>query len=152
MNKRKVVLAAALFLTAGLSSGFAREPGWIVDARSGCRVWNPIPAVDDRITWDGPCVGGYAQGHGTLRWYSGDKHYETDVGEFKTGKLNGHAVLEFTNHSRFEGEFKDQRPNGQGTWRTPTGKVISGNWSHGCLRVRDQWVTYNAKPEECETY
>ena len=35
----------------------------------GCKVWNPKPQPEETVEWTGPCVDGYADGEGSLRWY-----------------------------------------------------------------------------------
>src|ERR1700722_3526000 len=76
-------LAFAIAL-ATASGPVAAEPqaGWIADKKSGCRVWNPSPEPEDSITWQGSCADGFAEGNGTLQWFSNGKQYETDAGEF----------------------------------------------------------------------
>jgi hypothetical protein len=152
MHKGIVVLVAAVGTVMGLttqSQSQQRTAGWIADAQNGCRVWNPNPAPEDSIKWEGPCVDGYAHGKGTLRWFSNGKHYETDAGDFRRGKLNGFAVLTWTSGRRFEVRWIDQKPNGQGTLRTQEGDTYSGEWRNGCFQEGNQRAVQNATFEEC---
>ncbi len=144
-------LAFAIFLSAAClpAWGQQRTAGWIADPQSGCRAWNPSPAPDDVINWQGPCVDGYIEGNGTLRWYSKGQNYETDQGQFHRGKLNGHAVLRFAQGMTFEGEFQDQVPNGQGTLRTSKGEVYSGKWTRGCFNEGDRQMAYQVSRASC---
>lgn len=144
----KRVIAVLLIWASATVVVRAEPPGWIADSRTSCRAWNNYPRADDRIAWDGPCVDGYAEGRGVLRWFSGGENYETDVGEFKRGKLNGSAVV--TNpRGRFEGVFRNNKPNGQGTLRTKDGTIFSGNWSNGCFNEGGRRTFFFTTEAEC---
>jgi len=91
----------------------------------------------------------FAHGRGTLRWYSAGKLLETDQGEFKDGRLNGFAVLTFTSGRKFEGNFVDQKPQGQGTLSEANGEVYSGQWSQGCFNDRGRQATFNTSKQAC---
>jgi hypothetical protein len=149
-------LVKALWLLALLAAlpglGYAQQsrPEWIEDSSTGCRVWNPFPQLDETIQWSGPCVDGFAHGRGTVRWFISGKLFETDDGEFRRGKLNGHAVLVFTNGARFEGTFEENQPHGQGTLRTEVGEVFSGQWTYGCFADGSRRKAFGVSPEACE--
>ena len=151
MMERFVFLVLLALLLAMTAIARAQQPqaGWIVDAQTGCRMWDPYPEPDDSIKWDGPCLNGYGHGRGTLRWFSKGNNYETDEGEFQNGKLNGYAVVRLTSGRRFEGQFRDQKPNGFGTLSTEDGQVYSGEWSNGCFQQGERRATFNATKEEC---
>jgi len=91
----------------------------------------------------------FAHGRGTLRWYSAGKLLETDQGEFKDGRLKGFAVLTFTSGRKFEGNFVDQKPQGQGTLSEANGEVYSGQWSQGCFNDRGRQATFNTSKQAC---
>jgi hypothetical protein len=139
-----------LSLVAALSGVSYAQSGWIADSATGCRVWNPFPTPDESIKWEGPCVEGLAHGRGRLHWYSGGQLIETDQGEYIKGKLNGYAVLIFTDGQRFEGNFVDQLPHGQGTLRTAQGEVFSGQWSYGCFRDGRRQQAFGTSLQSCE--
>jgi hypothetical protein len=44
------------------------RPGWKVDARNGCWVWNADPQPGETVTWSGRCPRGPAQGQGRGEW------------------------------------------------------------------------------------
>ena len=140
-----LILLAALASTAHAQETDSR---WIADP-SGCQFWDPAPLPDETVRWSGRCAGGYAEGHGTLTWYSRGLLYETDVADFAHGKLNGHGSLRFTSGQSFDGQFRDQRPNGQGTLRTNYGEVFSGTWTEGCYWDGKRRAQYNAGPGGC---
>ncbi len=146
---RRVLILMMLMAAASASAQQRKPAGWIADPQSGCRAWNPVPGDDDRISWTGPCVNGFLHGKGVLRWFVKDVLYETDEGEFRNGKLNGHAILSFTSGTRFEGQFRDQIPNGQGTLRAKDGQIYSGQWTNGCFNQGGRQMTYNVSRESC---
>jgi hypothetical protein len=136
-----------LLLFAGTS--VAQASRWIADARSGCRLWSLTPAPEESIVWEGPCVGGYGQGHGTLKWYVSGALFEIDDGDFVGGKLNGHATIAFVDGERFDGEFHDHLPNGRGTLRTIDNEVYSGVWTSGCFDDGKRRKSFGVRPSEC---
>ncbi len=93
---------------------------------------------------------GLAHGRGRLRWFLDGRPFEADEGEYQKGKLNGYAVLVFTDGQRFEGNFADQLPHGQGTLRTSDGKVFSGQWSYGCFRDGSRVMAFGTTLQSCE--
>jgi len=131
--------------------GYVQQPQseWIADASTGCRVWNSYPQPDETIRWDGPCVNGFAHGRGMLRWFSAGRLTETGDGEFRNGKMNGYVVVMNTNGLRFEGNFVEQRPHGQGTLRTPSGEVYSGQWTYGCFDDGRRQYAFLTTMEAC---
>jgi len=136
---------ALMFLTtlapAVQAQGYSGR--WIADA-SGCKFWDPAPMADESVRWSGRCTDGYAEGHGTLTWYEKGALYETDIADFVHGMLNGHGVLAFASGQKFDGEFRDQMPNGFGTLTTNFGETFSGQWVQGCFQDPKRHAQYNA--------
>lgn len=150
------VAAAVLALFAGsvTMSDLASAGAWIVDAKSGCQLWNPNPQLEESVNWSGSCPQGRAEGRGVAQWSKGDVPYETDEGEWHDGRQinsgkqswtggrydgeladgepNGHGVL-IVQKLRYEGEFRNGKPNGSGTL-TAGNQTVSGNWKDGCLQ------------------
>ena len=146
---------AAAALAAGLlvTASSARAGEWIAD-KSGCRVWNPNPQLEESVTWSGSCANGRAQGSGTVQWSKGGTPIETDEGEWRDGRQagkgtqswssgryegeladgepNGHGVLTLQ-RLRYEGEFRNGKPNGAGTL-TAENETLRGTWKDGCLQ------------------
>jgi hypothetical protein len=120
---------------------------WVAD-RSGCRAWDNYPDPDDRIEWNGGCRDGYLDGQGTLRWIAKGENYETATGEFKHGMLEGHGVVD-AKRGRFEGEFRGNRPNGNGTFNAKNGEAYSGNWTNGCFQQGNRLTTFYTNAREC---
>jgi hypothetical protein len=128
-----LVLAFAFEATAW---GQQLASGWITDPQSGCRAWNSAPRAGESVTWEGRCVDGYVHGKGVLRWFYNGALSETDDGEFKAGKLDGYAEMTNGPDFKFEGQFRDHLPNGQGTMHDADGEVYSGQWVDGCFNER----------------
>jgi hypothetical protein len=147
---RTISFLVIVLLAAALPAASQQRPsGWIADPRSGCRAWDPIPEPDEAIQWEGPCVDGYLDGAGVLRWYSRGKLIETDEGQFRRGKVHGHAILHLQGGASFEGEFREQIPNGFGTMRTKDGQVYSGQWRNGCFNEGGRQMAYEVSPKSC---
>src|ERR1019366_7901448 len=64
------------------------QPGWIADAQSGCRIWNPRPEPYDGVTWPGACQNALAQGRGVEQWFKNGQPSNRYEGEFLDGKEN----------------------------------------------------------------
>lgn len=146
------VLAAAVGI--GTTTPSALAGAWVVDAKSGCQVWNPNPQLEETASWTGSCANGHADGYGSVRWSKGGAPSETDKGEWRDGRQigkgtqswatgryegelldgepSGHGVLTLQK-LRYEGEFRNGKPNGAGTLTT-NGELVSGNWKDGCLQ------------------
>lgn len=139
---QKTAFALFVSLMAGacgmLPAQQQQSPSWVADPNSGCRVWDNYPEPDDRAEWSGPCVNGYAEGTGTLKWFSKGVNYEIDTGQFVAGKMQGHGTSDIFASGQlsqhFEGEFSQNRPNGLGTLTDKkSGQSDSGNWVNGCF-------------------
>jgi hypothetical protein len=147
-------IAAAISTCVSIAAVPAQAGAWIVDAKSGCQVWNPNPQLEEAVTWSGSCANGRAQGHGIVQWLKGGVPTETDEGEWSDGRQvnegtqswasgryegelsagepNGHGVL--TLHKlRYEGEFRNGKPNGVGRL-TAGSETVQGMWRDGCLQ------------------
>jgi len=149
----RVWSAAALAAVFALA-GPARGGELIADARTGCKVWNPNPQLDEAVAWSGSCDNGRAEGHGIVRWLRGGTAVETDEGEWRDGRQIGKGTQSWDSGRydgeladgepegtgvltlktvRFEGQFQHGKPNGSGTL-TVGGEVVSGTWKDGCLQ------------------
>jgi hypothetical protein len=129
-SMRIQVLAAILSmgLIAVAAAQERRDPGWIADARTGCRVWNASPQPNETIRWEGPCVAGLAHGRGVLQWYENDRPTERSEGEYREGRQNGHATVTFSNGNRYDGEWLDGRRHGRGVLTWANGDRYEGEW------------------------
>jgi hypothetical protein len=146
----RMLLAIAAVLTSGIGAAQADDARWTRDPRTGCQMWDANPVPGETISWDGTCVNGFGEGHGTLTWYTGSDVLETDKADFIHGKLNGHGTLAFADGEYFDGRFRDHKPNGQGTLRTSDGEIFSGRWVEGCFRDKTRKMNYGVPPDACE--
>ena len=83
------------------------------------------------VTWSGDCVDGKATGVGRAVWQdsSGAQHmYE---GEWRDGKQNGNGTFTWADGNRYEGAWKDNHMHGQGTWTAAGGDRYEGAWRDG---------------------
>src|SRR3974390_3547192 len=153
------LLGALIFAVGLIILPWGSNPMWATDPISGCRVWNPSLTA---IRWNGPCIDGKADGHGTLQVFENGKPVALYEGKFVAGYLrgrgiktwdrtspwygdryegdivdgefSGHGVETWPNGSRYEGEWTHNWPNGFGTLSLPDGTVYSGQWVNGCFR------------------
>ena len=130
----RIVLAAILVAASATAAG------------AGCKVLDP----ELQASYDGPCVNGLAEGEGRARGIA------TYVGGFEAGKKHGVGVKAWPSGDRYEGEFVEDRKEGNGaytwgrgqwqgeryvgeylndlrhgtgTYTWPTGDVYAGPWT-----------------------
>jgi hypothetical protein len=108
------------------------HPGWSVDARDGCWVWNSAPKLAETVTWTGSCSpDGRAIGFGVSEWrheQHGEQRASRYEGEYRDGKASGRGTYVYTNGDRYEGEWRDNKLNGRGTYTYATGGRYVGEW------------------------
>jgi TonB family protein len=147
------------------------RPGWSVDSRTGCLVWNPYPQQRETVSWSGGCDrNGRAFGSGVVEWRYGDRlgRYHGDYrdgkpngrgtytsangnryeGEYRNGLRHGRGVYTYANGGRYEGEYRDGKPHGFGTF-TRGRATYSGRWVNGCFRHAGQWAYVNTAAQAC---
>jgi hypothetical protein len=157
VNRAKVLrVIAATALSGWIASAAlpAQAGEWVVDTKSGCRVWDPNPQLEEAVTWSGSCADGRAEGQGIVQWSKAGTPFETDAGEWHDGRQvhkgtqswpagryegelvdgepNGHGILTLQKE-RYEGVFRDGKPNGSGTLIAGT-ETLRGIWKDGCLQ------------------
>ncbi len=162
---------AATALTACLMTAapLAYAGEWIADTKSGCRVWDPNPQLEESVTWSGSCANGRAEGHGIAQWSKGGIAIETDTGDWRDGRQvnngtqswaggryegemadgepNGHGVLTLQKQ-RYQGEFRNGRPNGVGTLTVGT-ETVQGTWKDGCLQDQTRKASIGVPLSAC---
>ena len=71
-------------------------------------IWNNYPRPDDKAFWTGGHdANGYAEGQGTLRWYTRGRFVTEYVGRMVRGKLDGPVKNTDASGKRFHGTFID---------------------------------------------
>jgi hypothetical protein len=106
-------------------------PGWIVDARNRCRIWNPNPRPNERAEWTGRCDGGLASGAGVLSWLENEQPTERYEGEYHDGQQNGRGVYSWANGDRYDGEWREGEQSGRGVLVWASGDRYEGEWVDG---------------------
>jgi hypothetical protein len=97
------------------------SPGFLIDQKTGCKVWDEIPAEGERVTWFGLCLDGLAEGQGTVI-FSSNEGRQTITGIFAKGReadgprkiveLDGSVEAGMIKDGRWEGRFVENYPNG----------------------------------------
>ena len=103
----------------------------------GCHVWSAAPQPNTSVTWTGDCVGGLAEGTGTLTW-SWDGNRQTEAGHLVGGKTNGHWVIRFTDGTIHEGSFVDAEESGHWVFRRADGTIAEGPFVNG--QMHGSWM------------
>lgn len=142
---KRLLIYAAL---AGPLCAPANAQDWIADEH-GCRVWDSTPTPNETVTWTGPCKNGLAHGKGQLTWYSKGSPYETYTGQLTDGHYTGYGTQIWKSGDRYDGNYLNDRPHGQGTYRSAAGEVFSGVWTNGCFREGDRGKAIGIEPSQC---
>jgi hypothetical protein len=131
----------ALAQSAG--AGAAPLPSaWMADGRTGCKVWDPQPEPGEGVRWSGACEGGFASGPGVTEWVEAGLVTERTEGVRIAGHLQGKGVQTLPNGDRFEGSWKDDRKDGEGTYASAEGWTYTGGFrndrfeGHGVMTDR----------------
>ncbi|HAS81285.1 MAG TPA: hypothetical protein DCS43_01050 [Verrucomicrobia bacterium] len=129
---RTVLIAlTAATLTVG-SSATARNDGaaWL-DAAGGqnIKIWTPVPVPGESVRWAGSAES--ATGPGLAVWTVGADDTEQAAGEWKDGKLNGYAVWQHLDGTRYEGQWQDGLRHGFGIYTWPNGIRFCGEYEQG---------------------
>ena len=72
------------------------------------------------------------------------------VGEFKDGKYNGQGTFYFEDGSRYVGEWKDGKKSGRGTLNYENGSKYSGEWQNDKRNGRGVFTNANGEKYEGE--
>jgi len=164
---RVIFVAFALLCMDNITA--VAQGGWVLDTKTGCKIWNPNPQPNESVQWSGDCVNGLAHGRGAAQWMKDNAIVEKDEGEWREGRQVGRAVQVWAtgryegdvvdglphgygvllwNGFRYEGEFRNGKPNGRGTLTNFSG-VFQGMWKDGCLRDRKRKVSVGVPVSTC---
>ncbi|WP_431301447.1 hypothetical protein [Sediminicoccus sp. BL-A-41-H5] len=105
--------------------------------RTGCWLWNSNPQPNETVTWSGACPRGPAEGQGSGEWRSQDGGAPPVVsrfsGQMREGRLDGQASVTWPHGNRYEGEWRDDRADGQGAhFIAAEQRWYRGAWFSGC--------------------
>lgn len=107
------------------TSSFSTERDEFFIGDTNCRVFNPHPQPDEKVTWTGECKDGYADGNGILEWYVQGKFHSRYEGRMEKGRAHGSGVYSFSSNARYEGGFKNGKRDGKGVMINPDGIKIA---------------------------
>lgn len=96
---------------------------------NGCKVSRVNPDVTS-VTWSGLCKDSLANGNGILKYYTSQKETFSYDGDVLNGIFHGYGKCTYTNGDKYEGEFKDNKSNGYGTYYS-IGKIHKGQFKGG---------------------
>lgn len=96
---------------------------------NGCKVSRVNPDVNS-VTWSGLCKDSLANGNGILKYYTSEKETFSYEGDVLNGIFYGYGKCTYTNGDKYEGEFKDNKSNGYGTYYS-SGKIHKGQFKGG---------------------
>jgi predicted aspartyl protease len=140
-----VLFAAFAWFVASPALALNHQPGWIADPRTGCTVWNPIPALNDSVSWSGACQNGVAQGPGVEQWFHDGEARNRVEGILRDGKPTGAVVVTYANGSRYQGELLDGKRTGQGVFRYANGNRYEGAFSDDKLSGKGSFTWANGE-------
>ncbi len=93
-------------------TSFAQETEgtFLKDPKTGCTVWYKHTFSEDSVTWNGDCIRNFASGKGTLVGFTNGNETSRYVGEMKDGKPNGNGVFTFGGNRKLAGNFSGGEP------------------------------------------
>ena len=124
----KTAILALTLLTS--APAFGADPVATIGV-AGCKVINPNPQPLETITWSGGCKDGYADGAGTLEWFTKGKLTEHIEGTLTRGVQNGHGYKRWKDGTEYEGGFLNGQRRGRGIIQLPSKTRYEGEWKDG---------------------
>ena len=71
-------------------------------------------------------------------------------GEYRDSKMHGRGTYTWADGQRYEGDWRDSKPHGQGTRIDPDGDRFAGQWRNGCFGKRGgTWAVLATTAEAC---
>lgn len=118
-------------LTTRLGKGVETYTGdWVEDRRNGVGVLTTA----DGAVYEGTFKDDARHGKGKLKFADNDSgirlRYE---GEFDLDRMAGKGILWFQNGDMYDGSFKDNAFNGQGSFQYASSIKVEGKWANGQL-------------------
>jgi hypothetical protein len=124
---RQLTLSLGLSLFALTSWS---DEGYISD-NNGCKIANPNPKPDERVTWSGNCKDGFADGEGILQWSESNQPGGRYEGTLVRGALSGQGKLTLPDGTSYDGGWLDGKQHGTGTLKDADGGSYRGGWKSG---------------------
>jgi hypothetical protein len=124
------------------------EGDWLLDTRSGCRMWDWHPDPKDRAVWNGICPNGKKEGAGVVQWFEHGQPIDRFEGIYRNGKREGFGRYVWNESTRFEGHYANDLPHGFGSV-TVVGETFTGDWRNGCFRKGDKVIAIGVARTSC---
>lgn len=118
------------------SSTTTAEQVVVTNKKDACKFSWPLYFAYEKFeaAWEGPCVGGFAEGEGTIKFtvvYSDKTKFEASgIIAMKHGLAHGKASLRWSDGASFAGEYADGERK-SGTMRYSDGAVYEGDFKNG---------------------
>lgn len=128
---------SALVISSALIPYFALAdetptPTWIVASNVSCKVWNPDPHPGEELTFLGGCKNGFADGSGTESWSQNGVAGNIVSGTYRDGHLIGRVTVKYPNGIEYIGTLQENgQPGGAGTKIHPNGTRYTGDFRDG---------------------
>lgn len=139
--------AAIMLIGAAVACGAradtpAKNPGWLTDLQTHCRVWDSDVQPEESVHWQGACRNGVAEGPGVIQWTS-SKISQTMEGTLRAGRMEGRGFSVFSNGNRVEAEFHDGMLEGLCVITTADGTKTTMHYHENTPvgRVQVVWTT-----------
>jgi hypothetical protein len=149
-------LLGVLWLIGGTTAASRAHADEALGETAGeCSASDPDALEGERVDWQGACLAGRIEGHGTLTRLVGSQILNVRVGEWHVGVPSGRGVLTrgdgvviqgtwvdgriegdvrilyASGAALFEGTWHAGSAQGLGTYHYPDGSVYSGQWLAG---------------------
>ncbi|CAK8720301.1 MAG: MORN repeat-containing protein [Candidatus Electronema aureum] len=145
---RKLFLISILLLASTSVHAEENKGDWIADAKTGCKVWNPVPASDESITWLGTCKDGKGDGKGSLDWYKNSELQSTITGVMQDGRCVQECSVKTKGGDSYVGEMKDNLPHGKGKIIRADGGKYEGEIKDGERHGKGTFVAKDGSLQE----
>ena len=100
-----------------------------IENRPGCFFWDTHYHSDQTTKWTGRCRSGFAEGRGIYSVSAGSEHSSSEgTGMMVDGFAIGPWVENWSDGTRFEGEYRDGKRTGRGTYTWANGSRYEGEW------------------------
>ncbi|MFL2582768.1 MAG: hypothetical protein ACJ0Q9_00080 [Gammaproteobacteria bacterium] len=110
---------------------------WSLTNKKNCHVWNPIPQLNETVSWSGSCANGRVNGNGSVVWSwdsdSGKRYSRIIEGEFRNGIRVGRVKITYENRDVYVGtlDLITGEINGDGSYTDREGNTYVGELKNG---------------------